>query len=375
MNAPTVYPIGSNRKYSIFDLLNNFANSDYHDGYLSRLSDMHVKTGEPVAFRLDNKLTAIDGGAPCTVDMIIDLLYPLLDERQIRDFEAEPTCDIDTGYYWKEMHMAFRINAFRDREGPAFVVRMLPLNIPKVSELGFSSDQVWKDITQLTQGLVLISGVTGSGKSTTMNSILREIAQARACRVITLEDPIEFIHSSSCALISQREIATHVGSFADGLRSALRENPDIILVGEMRDPETIALAMTAAETGHLVFSTIHTRDVRGAITRIMDSFPPERQSSIATQMSFAIKYIISQKLVPKLDGHGRVPAMEVLKVTNSISNQIRQANIAQIYSSMETQTHEGMNTMEKHLSELYQAGTISKEDAEFFANDLKSLDL
>ncbi|MEM9026231.1 MAG: ATPase, T2SS/T4P/T4SS family, partial [Verrucomicrobiota bacterium] len=223
--------------------------------------------------------------------------------------------------------------------------------------------------------LVLLSGVTGSGKSTTMNSIVQKIAKTRSGRVITLEDPIEYIHQNSASIISQREVGTHVASFAKGLKSALRENPDIILVGEMRDPETISLAMTAAETGHLVFSTVHARDTVGAITRIMDSFPADRQNSVSTQMSFSLAYIIAQKLIPRLDGNGRVLAMEILKINKSVSNQIRQNNLSQIYSSMETRSEEGMNTMEAHLSTLYQQGVISLEDAEFYANDAKSLDL
>ncbi|MGB0372627.1 MAG: type IV pilus twitching motility protein PilT [Opitutales bacterium] len=375
MEARPVYPIGAERNYSIFDLLNNFANADYNDGQVSRLSDMHVKVGEVINFRVDSQLSPIEDGARCDAEMVKGLLYPILDSDKIALLEENPTQDVDAGYYWEKRNMAFRINAFRDREGLAFVVRMLPQQIPDLGTLGFPKDTVWKEIANLSQGLVLISGVTGSGKSTTMNSIVQKISESRSCRVITLEDPIEYIHPSSNSIISQREVGMHVDSFSGGLKSALRENPDFILVGEMRDPETISLAMTAAETGHLVLSTIHTRDVTGAITRILDSFPPEKQNNVATQMSFSLVYIIAQKLVPRLDGSGRVPAMEILRINNSVANQIRQKNLSQIYSSMETRSDEGMNTLEAHLSSLYHEGAISQEDAEYYANDMKCLNL
>ena len=374
MRASANYPIGPN-KYSIFDLLENFTNKEFYEDELSRLSDLHVKVGEPPSFRLDQTLSPIEGGAECTEEMVKGLLYPLLREDQRFVLENEYNKDLDSGYYWKEKKIAFRINAFRDRDGLAFVIRMHPTSIPQIATVGFPTDQVWEEIVEMNQGLVLITGVTGSGKSTTMNALVREISERRACRVITLEDPIEFIHPSGKALISQREVGTHMKSFAQGLKSALREDPDIILLGEMRDPETIALALTAAETGHLVLSTVHTRDATGAITRMMDSFPPERQNGVATQMSFSIAYIIAQKLVPRLDGSGRIPAMEVLKINSSIANQIRQANFSQIYSSMETRSGEGMNTLEQHLSQLYHDGTISQEDAEFYANYPRSLKL
>ena len=374
MQAESIYPIGTN-KYSIFDLLENFTNREFYKGEISRLSDLHVKVGEPPAFRLDHSLSPIEGGEPCTEDMVRGLLLPLLREDQRAKLDASYDGDVDASFYWQEKKMAFRINAFRDRDGLAFVIRMLPTSIPNISTIGFPSDQVWKEIVDMNQGLVLITGVTGSGKSTTMNALVREISDRRACRVITLEDPIEFVHPSGNALISQREVGTHMKSFAQGLKSALREDPDIILLGEMRDPETIALALTAAETGHLVLSTVHTRDTTGAITRMMDSFPPERQNGVATQMSFSLAYIIAQKLVPRLDGAGRIPAMEILKISSSIANQIRQANFSQIYSSIETRAGEGMNTMEQHLSQLCHDGIISQEDAEFYANDPRSLKL
>ena len=371
MQAEAIYPIGPN-KYSIFDLLENFTNKDFYEDELSRLSDLHVKVGEPPAFRLDHNLSPIEGVEACTEEMVKGLLLPLLREDQRAKLETQYDCDIDSGYYWHEKKMAFRINAFRDRDGLAFVIRMLPTSIPHIATIGFPTDQVWEEIVDMNQGLVLITGVTGSGKSTTMNSIVREISDRRPCRIITLEDPIEFVHPSGNALISQREVGTHMKSFAQGLKSALREDPDIILLGEMRDPETIALALTAAETGHLVLSTVHTRDATGAITRMMDSFPPERQNGVATQMSFSIAYVIAQKLVPRLDGSGRIPAMEVLKINSSIANQIRQANFSQIYSTMETRAGEGMNTLEHHLSQLFHDGIISQEDAEFYANDPRS---
>ncbi|MEM7672592.1 MAG: ATPase, T2SS/T4P/T4SS family [Verrucomicrobiota bacterium] len=220
MEARPVYPVGPDRKFTIFQLLNNFTNEAYRDGHVSRISDMHAKVGEVIAFRLDTELSPVDRGGICDAAIIKSLLYPLLDPDKIRILEEDPLADIDAGYFWEEMKTAFRINAFRDRDGLAFVIRMLPVSIPDAETLGFPDERVWREITNLSQGLVLLSGVTGSGKSTTMNSLVQKIANTRACRVITLEDPIEYIHQNSASIISQREVGTHVASFANGLKRA-----------------------------------------------------------------------------------------------------------------------------------------------------------
>ena len=226
----------------------------------------------------------------------------------------------------------------------------------------------------MKQGLCLITGVTGSGKSTTIASLIEYINTNRKTRIITLEDPIEFVFSSKESMISQREVGSDVASFTAGLRSALRENPDIIFIGEMRDQETAQLALSAAETGHLVFSTLHTRDSKGAISRIIDMFPAEQAKGLALQLSFSIGAILSQKLVPREDGRGRCVAMEILRNTSGIGNVIRTMNLSQVYSMLETQRKEGMQTMEQHLVDLYAEGVVSHKNAVNYANDLSILD-
>jgi len=196
--------------------------------------------------------------------------------------------DVDAAYDWAGRQASFRLNAFTDRDGLAAVVRVLPRVVPPPSGLGFPEDRVWKEITEAQSGLVLVTGITGSGKSTTVASLLQQINRTRPVRIITLEDPIEYVLGDEAGMVSQRQVGRHVGSFAAGLRSALREDPDVIFVGEMRDRETVALALTAAETGHLVFSTLHTRDARGALSRIVDLFPAERTRELCSQISFSL---------------------------------------------------------------------------------------
>jgi twitching motility protein PilT len=246
---------------------------------------------------------------------------------------------------------------------------MLPKHIPEIDEIGFMKPKVWEDITALKQGLVLVTGVTGSGKSTTIASIIDYINKSRKARIITLEDPIEYVFSSEQSLISQRELGKHLSDFPNGLRSALRENPDIIYVGEIRDATTAQLALTAAETGHLVLSTLHTKDVKGTFSRIVDMFPAERSTEIAAQLSFSLAFAVSQKLLARKSGNGRVPVFEVLKNNPGVANIVRTGNLHQVYSKMETSQGEGMNTLEQHLIELVEAGVISKEEAVAHAND------
>jgi twitching motility protein PilT len=246
---------------------------------------------------------------------------------------------------------------------------MLPKHIPEADELGFLDPQVWHDLVSLKQGLVLVTGVTGSGKSTTIASLIDYINKSRKARIITLEDPVEYVFSSEQSLISQRELGVHLESFHAGLKSALRENPDIIYVGEIRDSETAALAMTAAETGHLVFSTLHTKDVKGAFSRVIDMFPGDKSGEMASQLSFSIAYVISQKLLHRQTGSGRVPVFEVLKNNLAIGNMVRTEKLHQIYSMIETGVNDGMNTLEQHLIELVETEQITKEVAIQYAND------
>ena len=369
-----VYAVGR-RTCSILDLLGRFSAPESQLNGISRISDLHLKVGEPARYRFEGELVPLQDAPPLDEEEVRQLLFPLLTEDQIERLTAEVPRDVDAAFDWPEKEISFRINALHDRDGTACAIRALPRSVPPVESIGFPSDEVWRDIVELQQGLVLVSGVTGSGKSTTIASLIQYINERRKLRVLTLEDPIEYVLESRKSVISQREIGKHVQSFHEGLRSALREDPDVIVVGEMRDRETTALALTAAETGHLVFSTLHTKDARGAITRIIDMFPPERSKELAAQLSFSLSYVLGQKLVPRKRGGGRRLAMEVLKNVPAIANLIRTGNLHQLYSVLQTQRKEGLNTLEHHLLALLDVGEIREEDALRFANDATALGL
>ena len=364
-----IYQVGEN-KMSFSQMLGYFIDPAYQRGNLSRISDMHVKIGRPVSFRIDDDLTPMPGGVGVDDEVIRYMLGIVLSERHVAIVtdEEEPR-DVDTAFEWKEHGVNFRLNIFRDRDGLAFVMRVLASNIPTIQEVGLPSDKIWQDITALKRGLILVTGVTGSGKSTTISALINHINLYRKTRIITLEDPVEFLFKSETSMVSQRQIGQDVPSFSAGLRSALRENPDVIFVGEIRDTETASLALSAAETGHLVFSTLHTRDAKGALSRIVDMFPAEQTKSLCLQLSFSLSFVLSQKLVPRADGNGRILVMEVLKNIAAMGNLIRTGNWQQVYSTMETQSKEGMMTMEQHLLHLYQHGVITKESAITYTNE------
>ena len=364
-----IYQVGQN-SLSLAQLLNYFVDPSYQRGNLSRISDMHVKTGRPVSFRIDDDLTPIPEGSGVSDEVIRYMLGVLLSEKHLSTAlnEDQPE-DVDTAFEWKEKGVNFRINVFRDRDGLAFVMRVLASNIPSIQEVGLPSEKIWQDITSLKRGLVLVTGVTGSGKSTTISALINHINLYRKTRIITLEDPVEFLFQSEASMVSQRQVGQDVPTFAAGLRSALRENPDVIFVGEIRDTETASLALSAAETGHLVFSTLHTRDAKGALSRIVDMFPSEQTKSLCLQLSFSLSFVLSQKLVPRADGNGRILAMEVLKNIPALGNLIRTGNWQQVYSTMETQSKEGMMTMEQHLLHLYEHQVITKESAITYTNE------
>ncbi len=355
--------------FSIIDLLRSFADPELEVDGISRISDLHLKVGEPVRYRYDGDLETIEGGEALTEETLRELIFPLISHSQQQSLLDNPQLDIDSGYSWEEEKINFRLNIFHDRDGTACVMRMLPKHIPEIDEIGFMNSKVWQDITELNQGLVLVTGVTGSGKSTTIASIIDYINKSRKARIITLEDPIEYVFSSEQSLISQRELGKHLSDFPNGLRSALRENPDIIYVGEIRDATTAQLALTAAETGHLVLSTLHTKDVKGTFSRIIDMFPAERSTEIAAQLSFSLAFAVSQKLLARKSGNGRVPVFEVLKNNSGVANIVRTGKLHLVYSKIETSQAEGMNTLEQHLIELVEADVISKKEAIAHAND------
>ncbi|TVP81173.1 MAG: PilT/PilU family type 4a pilus ATPase [Puniceicoccaceae bacterium] len=363
-----VYP-AQGGTYSMLDLLRSFADPDLEVDGISRISDLHMKVGEPVRYRLDGELETIEDGEPLTQEILQQLVFSLISEQQRQALADNPQVDIDTGYFWEEEQINFRLNIFHDRDGTACVMRMLPKHVPEIDEIGFLSPKVWQEICELNQGLVLVTGVTGSGKSTTIASLLNYINKSRKARIITLEDPIEYVFRSEQSLVSQRELGKHLSDFPNGLRSALRENPDIIYLGEIRDVTTAQLALTAAETGHLVLSTLHTKDVKGTFSRIIDMFPPERSNEVAAQLSFSLAFAISQKLLARKSGNGRVPVFEILKNNAGVANLVRTGKLHQVFSKMETGLSEGMNTLEQHLTELVESGIISKEEALSHAND------
>ncbi|MBI5763316.1 MAG: PilT/PilU family type 4a pilus ATPase [Planctomycetes bacterium] len=357
-----VYPVSKDRTLSMKDLLDYFSQV----GRL-RVSDLHLKVGVQPVYRLDGAMQRMKG-PPLTLPVVEALVRCMLTapeyERLKQNRSVDSSCFTDK--------MQFRLNCFFDNDGPAMAVRALETTPPPVEEVGFPNG-VWRDIVTKQHGLVLVTGITGAGKSTTIAALIDRIAQSKACRIITLEDPIEYRLTSKSAIISQREVGRDVPSYEHGLRDCLREDPDIIFVGEMRDRDSAAWTLTAAETGHLVFSTLHTRDARGTITRVLDLFPSSQQDEVANQLSLGLSHIICQKLIPKAAGDGRVVAMEILNNIYSVSNLIRLTKTEQLYSQLQTRTkdtpEERMTTLERSLANLVRTGTITPLEAEKWANN------
>lgn len=360
-----LYTLSDGRALSVADLLEYFTKQGQ-----MRVSDLHIKVGCPPTYRRDGHLMKLKG-PPVTkalAQTIVELVLPEEELAELQEYRA-----VDSSLAVGDRQ--FRLNAFFDAEGLALAARALEATPPPVEHIGFPNS-VWMDLIHRQQGLVLMTGITGAGKSTTIASVVSRIAETRPVRIITLEDPIEFRLKSHAAVISQREVGRDVISFEAGVRDALREDPDVIVVGEMRDRDAAQWTLSAAETGHLVFSTLHTRDCRGSITRILDMFPPERQSEIASQLSLGLSHIICQKLIPRADGQGRVVAMEILNNSYSVANQIRLGKIEHIYSVMQTHTkdvpEERMRTMERSLADLVRTGYITPGEAEKWCNDWSS---
>jgi twitching motility protein PilT len=359
-----IYPGASGQMSSMTDMLTYF---EKHGAM--RVSDLHIKIGAPPAYRIDGDLVKIKG-AVITEELAKGLIYPLIGAKCVETLKKESSADSS----YRFGNLQFRINAFMENDGICAAIRALGLDIPPPVEIGFPND-VWRDIVRLKHGLALFTGITGAGKSTSIASLVDRINQSRACRIITLEDPIEYIFEQRNSMISQREVGRDVATFADGLRAMMREDPDVIFVGEMRDAETVSLTLTAAETGHLVFSTLHTRDVIGSITRILDYFPSGRQEEVRNQLSLGLAYVLSQKLIPRKDGNGRIVAMEVLNNNYATANLIRTGKVEQIYSQLQIKTKnqpdEKMITLERHLARLVKAGKVDLLEAQKWTNDYK----
>lgn len=320
-------------------------------------SDLHITTGAPPILRLHGQMVSMNY-RELTAEEVQGLVFEILTEKQKRQFVE--TWELDCSYQLEGV-ARFRCNVFMQRKGLGAVFRIIPEKIKTAEELGLPA--VLIEFTQEHKGLVLVTGPTGSGKSTTLASLIHHINMHQRCHILTVEDPIEFVHQSQLSLVNQREVSTQTKSFANALRAALREDPDVILVGEMRDLETISLAMTAAETGHLVFGTLHTSSAPKTIDRIIDVFPEAQQAQVRVMLSESLRGVVSQTLLPRADQQGRVAVLEVMVNTPAVSNLIREGKTFQIPSAMQTGKSQGMITFESSVEELLRKGLIAKETA------------
>lgn len=331
-------------------------------------SDLHLTVSSPPQLRIDERLVATEFDV-LTPQSCQELVYSLLSETQKRRFEKELEFDISFGL---EDVGRFRMNFFKQRGWVGAAIRLIPFQIPAFEELGLP--KVAAKLSSLPKGLVLVTGPTGCGKSTTLASIIERINAQRPCHIITVEDPIEYVHQNKKSIVNQREVGSDTHSFANALKYILREDPDVILVGEMRDLETVEMTLLAAETGHLVFATLHTSDAVQTANRIIDMFPAHQQNQVRTQLSFVIQAVLSQQLIPKREGKGRVLAAEVMIASPAIRALIREEKAHQIYSVIQTGSSLGMQTMNQAFFELYQRRIISYEQALARTTDLDDLE-
>jgi twitching motility protein PilT len=323
-----------------------------------KASDVHVVIGRPPMVRVRGEIVPLEGFEPLTAAEANRLVYAVLRDEQRKKFEE--TLELDCSVALPGV-ARFRVNVLAGHKGLEAVLRVINSTVPSAEDLGLS--QPMMDLATLPRGLILVTGPTGSGKSTTLASLIEIINRTRKEHILTIEDPIEFVYEPKMCIIRQREVGATTKSFGNALKAALREDPDVILVGELRDLETISLAMTAAETGHLVFATLHTTDAPQTIDRIIDVFPPHQQTQVRVQLSSSLKAVICQTLIPTKDGVGRVAAREMMVVTSAISNLIREGKTHMIYGAIETGAKFGMTTLDRSLDELVKTGKITLEDA------------
>ena len=320
-------------------------------------SDLHLTVGTPPVIRVDGELIATDLDVLTPMDTR-SLVYNMLTSEQQKEFEEHLELDLS---YSVHGFGRFRVNVYRQRGCIAAAFRIIPSNIPSLEELNVNP--VIHKFAEMHKGLVLVTGPTGSGKSTTLAALIDQINEGCRKHIITIEDPIEYLHYHKSSIVNQRELHVDTITFNEALRHVLRQDPDVVLVGEMRDLETIHAGMTLAETGHLVFGTLHTTDAAQTINRIVDMFPPHQQSQVTTQLSFVLRGVIAQQLIPQASGKGRVAAQEILLVNSAVQNIIREAKIQQLYTIMQTGQTMGMTTFENSLKNLYQKGEITYDDA------------
>lgn len=330
-------------------------------------SDVHITVGIPPKMRVNGKLITMDGVKLLPSDTM-EIAIHVMNEKQKQHFEEYGEVDMSFAIPGEGR---YRVNIYKQRGSIAMAFRLVGTNIPTPQELGVPQSVV--DLYQKKRGLVLVTGPTGSGKSTTLASLIDTINNNREAHVITLEDPIEYLHQHKSSIVNQREIGLDSNNYAHALRAALREDPDVIFVGEMRDFETISTAITAAETGHLVFSTLHTIGAASTVDRVIDVFPPHQQQQIRVQLANVLEAVISQQLIPTIDETGRVAAFEVLHNNPAVRNLIREGKTHQITSVMQTNRKQGMMTMDDALVQLYQEAKISRDMALQFAQDQESI--
>ena len=324
----------------------------------SGASDIHIVVGKPPMMRLQGEIAEIPGFPVINAEESKRMVYSILYEEQRARFEEN--WELDCSFAVSGL-ARFRVNVFLQKNGLEAVMRVITSKIPTPEQLRLSKAVI--DMADLPRGLVLVTGPTGSGKSTTLAALMELINQKYTSNVLTIEDPIEFVYESKRCIFRQREVGQNTKSFANALKSALRQDPDVILIGEMRDLETIALAITAAETGHLCFGTLHTQDCPSTIDRIIDVFPPHQQTQIRVQLAVTLMGVVSQILVPRRDAEGRVAAREIMVMTPAISNLIREGKTHMIYGAIDTGAKFGMISMDKSLSELVRQGLIAPEEA------------
>jgi len=323
----------------------------------NKASDLHLSSGMAPMIRVHGEIRRINLPAMEHKD-VHEMVYDIMNDAQRKSYEEDLECD----FSFDVPNLArFRVNAFNTQRGAASVLRTIPSNVLTLEDL--KAPKIFVEIAQQPRGVVLVTGPTGSGKSTTLAAMINDINEKEHAHILTLEDPIEFVHESKNCLINQREVGRDTHSFSNALRSALREDPDIILVGEMRDLETIRLAMTAAETGHLVFGTLHTSSAAKTIDRIIDVFPAEEKEMMRAMLSESLRAVISQTLCKTKDGAGRVAAHEIMIGTPAIRNLIREAKVAQMYSTIQTSQGVGMQTLDQNLTVLVQRNIISNAEA------------
>src|SRR3954451_3588611 len=321
-------------------------------------SDLHITVASPPAFRKRGHIVRAEGYESFTADETRALLYRILSSEQQKNFELKR--QLDFAYAIPGL-ARFRVNVYYQREAVGAAFRLIPQEIKTMEELNLPASL--HTLTEKPRGIVLVTGPTGSGKSTTLAAVIDEINRNRSEHILTVEDPIEFVHRHKRCIVNQREIGPDAISFSEALKAALRQDPDVILVGEMRDLETISTALTAAETGHLVFGTLHTQSAPSTIDRIVDVFPPAQQEQVRIMIANSLQAIAPQTLLPTADGAGRVAALEVLLPDDAVRNLIRQAKVEQVYTIMQTNTARGMQTMEQALADLTTRGVVNLNDA------------